>query len=578
MKQTLLILIAIIPAVITGKLIYEYGVNVPYWDEWDTPGYFLIKAHEGSLTIKDLMAQHNESRMFFPKIISIGLAKLSGWNIKYEMFLSFVLACLISMNIYTLSERTLNISFHKRLFLILMTNLLIFSPMQYDNWLRGIQFVTFLPITFITLCLLVIYSETRPITQYLIFAILATISTYSIANGLLCWIIVFPLIIFRTWKNGSHIQCLFLTAITFSMFILNEVVYFYSYQKPPYHPSYLEALLNPVKSILYFFTFIGAPIAKRDQIFSPIFGLILIGIFAIVCVYSFQAFRKGKTIDSFLPWLSIGMYSIFSGLITSTGRVGFGVEQSLVSRYITFSTYLPVALIYLVVGLSEQNKKVFKFRNKTLSKIIHLILAGIVLIALVINFSYGYQGLIRESSRWLYSKACLSLINVISDSKCIEESLHPVPKRVMFVANKLSEAGMLGVKLINNPDFIKDSTIIAQDQPKNCGVFEALVDDNHGHYLATGWAILPKRQKTADAVILSYKDINGKDIAFDIAEVRERRKDIKSILNNKTYKRSGWKKIIPKEKLPSNIKNMNAWAFDVTTYEAFKLHKTQHIN
>ena len=115
---------------------------------------------------------------------------------------------------------------------------------------------------------------------------------------------------------------------------------------------------------------------------SPIFGLFLLGLFATVCVHFIKVFRKDETIDSFLPWLSIGMYSIFSGLLTSAGRTGFGVKQALESRYVTFSTYLSVSLIYLFMVMAERNKKIFKFSSWNLSKKKYLIITGIVVFIL----------------------------------------------------------------------------------------------------------------------------------------------------------------------------------------------------
>ncbi len=111
---------------------------------------------------------------------------------------------------------------------------------------------------------------------------------------------------------------------------------------------------------------------------------------------------------------------------------------------------------------------------------------------------------------------------------------------------------------------------------ENCGVFEALMDDGHGRHIASGWAILPERKESADAVILAYDDINGEEIAFAIAEVGDKRKRIGSALNDPAYKRSGWKKEFQKELLPCNAKNISAWVFDTSTYKAFKLQNSQH--
>jgi hypothetical protein len=78
---------------------------------------------------------------------------------------------------------------------------------------------------------------------------------------------------------------------------------------------------------------------------SQIIGLIILIVFSF-CFYLWASKLNNQLRELCLPWLLIGSYTLISGVITTVGRVGFGIEQSLSSRYITFSVYLIVALIY----------------------------------------------------------------------------------------------------------------------------------------------------------------------------------------------------------------------------------------
>jgi hypothetical protein len=49
-----------------------------------------------------------------------------------------------------------------------------------------------------------------------------------------------------------------------------------------------------------------------------------------------------------IGWIMIGFYSVVSALITSFGRVGWGVEGALSSKYTTFSIYIIIAIIHLL--------------------------------------------------------------------------------------------------------------------------------------------------------------------------------------------------------------------------------------
>ncbi|HKI49840.1 MAG TPA: hypothetical protein VKA69_10970 [Desulfobacteria bacterium] len=566
MKKSLLLLLAVLPAMITGGLIYAYGVNVPFWDQWDCPGVVLLKAHAGNLGFGDLLAQHNESRMPFPKIIFLLLAQLTGWNTRYETLLTFIGACLVSLNVYFLLKRTSTITLNTRLVLFFLVNLLIFTPMQYMNFLWGMELVNFIPIICITTCLAIVYSNLGDTLKFILFSVLATISTYSFANGLLCWIIVFPLLIFRTYKKPFDFRWLVLVVIAASILLMDVSVYFYNYSKPAHHPSFSGALLSPLKTALAFLTFMGAPLGEKEQIPSAIFGVILMCLVSALCVHLFKMFRKGVSLDRLFPWLALGIYSIFNGLMVSVGRMDFGV---LASRYITFSAYLPLALMVIFVMFAESEgtliSRIRKYRRKTFA-----VIGGTLCLILLFNYGIGVKRLARASWKWRYSKACVSFINVMDDRQCIKESVYPIPEVARERANALEDAGFLGVKLIADPSLGRNQSFAENSGPENHGIFESLTDDGHGFLAASGWAVLPGQKRAADAVILAYEDPGGDEIAFAVAEVGERRKSGNATVKW-AYKRSGWKKTFPKGSLPENAGSITAWAFNTDTYEAFRL-------
>src|SRR3954469_19358591 len=73
-------------ALILGVI--RYGVNVPFWDQWELVPVF-EKYHQGTLTLLDLAALHNEHRVLFPRMIDLSLAVLTKWNIRAELLVSF---------------------------------------------------------------------------------------------------------------------------------------------------------------------------------------------------------------------------------------------------------------------------------------------------------------------------------------------------------------------------------------------------------------------------------------------------------------------------------------------------------
>jgi hypothetical protein len=46
----------------------------------------------GTLGFADFFAQHNQHRILFPRLIFFGLGRLTHWNIRAELFVSWFLA------------------------------------------------------------------------------------------------------------------------------------------------------------------------------------------------------------------------------------------------------------------------------------------------------------------------------------------------------------------------------------------------------------------------------------------------------------------------------------------------------
>jgi len=87
-------LATLLPASMIVALIFHYGVDVPYWDEWSLID-LLSKAHTHQLSFADLSAQHNEHRLIFPKLLFLALDQVNHWSPRAEMFLSVSL-CTVS--------------------------------------------------------------------------------------------------------------------------------------------------------------------------------------------------------------------------------------------------------------------------------------------------------------------------------------------------------------------------------------------------------------------------------------------------------------------------------------------------
>lgn len=585
--------LAIAPALLIALLILKNSVNVPFWDDWGV-GVFLSGVFpELKLSLEQLIFQHNESRYAFPRLIFIALAYMNNsiWNLTYQMWVSFALACLISINIFHLIKLTVKGSFTKVIFLTIICNSLIFAPIQYENWLWGIQLIVFMPIVCITTCLVVIYSGINRTFKLFICLILCTISTYSYANGMLSWVIIFPIFVlskswkWRVFKEEKWLYVGWLTAFTANIF-----VYFYNYQKPQQTPGFIYALAHLDQTIKYFLSFLGAPLGwgtvkyVKWQTYSLINNNIIIGallliLFLATCFYFIKHRQEQVIIYRMTGWLTIGSYAVISGFVTSLGRVGFGLGTSLAPRYTTFSVYLPLALISLVAIIYDDAKS----RNYLEKQSLKIAQAGMFILLVgflylhILTSGHAIPNYYQMKLDRLNGKTCLAFINVVNDEECL--------KKKVFDVNNIKEI----VKMVDNKNLL-DTNFIETNKIQNIqsrinvsadrliyGWFDTVRQDKD-LYVAEGWARLLKKKQPADAVLLTYEKGKEEDIIFAISDTRVKRVDVVKATKNPEYSMSGWQKTFPASKLPKGWVKIKAWAFDSETNKAYQLGRTHVVN
>ncbi|HOG97384.1 MAG TPA: hypothetical protein PLV49_00675, partial [Methanothrix soehngenii] len=101
----LALLLIILPIFIGLVCVIKFGVNVPYWDEWDIQTKTLKNYYEDSLSLNDLFSQHNESRPFFPRIVLLVIDLITNYNIVAEMIILFLIYCLSFLIIFLMFRK-----------------------------------------------------------------------------------------------------------------------------------------------------------------------------------------------------------------------------------------------------------------------------------------------------------------------------------------------------------------------------------------------------------------------------------------------------------------------------------------
>jgi hypothetical protein len=539
-----LILIAS-PALALAVLVYLYGVDVPYWDQWYVVG--LAEAfHFHILTFAQLFAQFNEHRHFFPRLLLLGIDAVAHGNVKWDLAALWLLAVVVLMNVYRMAQLTLQGSSVGLLTATLLASLLIFSPIQYENWLWGNQVTLFIPIVCLTTALTVAYSVRNSWVVFWVSAGLAAVASYSFANGLLCWPLLFPAQLqqFKTKpaKLGAASLWIVLAAVT-------VIAFFYHYRFLNSRPQLADLPARSELMIISFLGFLGAPLSFGTGInaerLAHFIGAITALTAALVCLRFINCRRKPGILWRCLPWLTIGAYALATAVSVTLGRATSSPARLLESRYTSFSIYLFVALIFLWLILFAPPDAPPGWKRWRVEGII----AAILLLQFFTSM-YAIGQMKEMRSDRLESKACLAFFNLINDP-CQTERLDWNPMLLKQRVQSLEGLDFFHPPLVRSAD-LRLLTDAADPSSKRYGVFESLANVGSGFYRASG-------SGTADAVVLSYLRADGAPVAFAMADWMK-----VNASNNPT----GWEKWF---ELPPGADRIQAWAYDALSGRAFLL-------
>jgi len=493
----------------------KYAVDFPFFDEWQALGLYLAKWTYGHLTFPELLNQHNESRKFFPRLILLPLARLTGWDTRYEIAISVVLIGLSLLGMARLLQR----SFPKQFIIGTITGLAIFlavcTPLQYDNLLWGLQMIMFVPPACLIGCLVIANAGWADWQKLLGILALTIVATLSFSNGLVLWIVMSLPLLWLVLRS-PHYRSWWMLPTWLVSFAITIVLYFHRYNKPDDSPSLLAGLSMPGNVLKYLLGFLGGPLGSLNLERSQDVGGLLVGLFflGLICtaLYGRQMMRSVKNsqieeihdqnnrsqdnsspqywdwFQPFLPWITFGFYSFTSGSIAAVGRVGLGIEQSMAARYVTVSTYFGVGLTGLISTLiycslhknslfsgdeklstdfCPSTSKTSRSRSPWMRKSywVGIILLGLWLSLQIPSYSAGVGGLKAFNRQLRLGKSCAVLMNVIQDDRCLEMNVFPVLKEARHYVELFSGLNYLHPKTLESQPLESFGTADLEGKP-----------------------------------------------------------------------------------------------------------------
>lgn len=550
----IILAVSVIPAVVGLLYIYKYGVNVPYWDQWDSEVPLLKHFFEGSLHFSELFSQHNESRPFFPRILMLVIALATKLNIISEMFFAYALYCLSCLVLFLMFKKDHQINEASLLMFIPIT-LSFFNLYQMSNMLFGIRISQSMTILFFFLSVYLIDSSKRLDRRFIFSIITSIVSSFSFIAGMTVWPVCFVQILIN--KNDSKKKKLIIWTISSMMVFM---IYMRGYSKPVQHPQLDYFLSHILEAFLFFFTSIGSSVV-RDLILSPILGIMIIFIFLI----TFIMIKYNNDLTKNSKWIALVIFSMVISLEMAVARSGFeDINLAISQRYFLF-TFLNVIGLYFMTfnTFASQVRKSLYFLNLNDKKIIFYTLLFLATLALIIvGISFDFVDGHKEGQEVKESREQIAYYLETYETQTDQNlmMLHPIPEVIRVEAPFLKKYGLSTFAQeidINKLNESRLNTLYAIDLINNFGNIQnnsaiKIVDnDNRGEITITGWAVDESANTPAKAVFVSIDDKLNILTRYGLD-----RADVAKFYKNNNYRYSGFNALFATSTLEKGIHNL----------------------
>jgi hypothetical protein len=227
----------------------------------------------------------------------------------------------------------------------------MFSVAQYQNWLWGWQLQIFLNLFCVVAGVLVLANGAFSWARFATAAACGVGATYSFANGPLFWPIGLLALLAVTTAGRQRKGAISVWLLVAALALAAN---YFDYRKPDEHPPLGLVFKMPADYAIYVFKYLGG-MGDPGIVGQPAVNGTTAGLFGLAGVTAFAwalwhlVRTTTVTFRTLLPYLAMSLYSLGSALGTGVGRLGFGSDQALASRYCTMVTPFWVSLLVFLV-------------------------------------------------------------------------------------------------------------------------------------------------------------------------------------------------------------------------------------
>ncbi len=339
--------LALLPALAAAVYVWRFRLGIPYWDGWElVPD--VQKLYAGTLTLADLWRPHNEHRLFLPRLILLGLARLTRWNDGYEVALNLAAAGATAALLVAQWRRSAAaLGLPSALPLVPLLTLLVFALTQWENWLWGWQFIFYLETLTAVAAVLLLTTWTGSGARLAGAAVCALAASFTLSLGLLAWPVGLGLLLAAGWANGVPARRTAGAGALWVLLGLGVYTLYFSGGHAPAAGGLLAALGQPAAYAHYVLNYLGAAVLTYDVAFvAGALGLAA-GAWALVVLARRSGARRAHA-AALLPWVGLGIWAVSGALLIGASRLPLGTHQAIASRYVTLSYPFWVSVVALL--------------------------------------------------------------------------------------------------------------------------------------------------------------------------------------------------------------------------------------
>lgn len=581
-------LLVILPVVGLFLLIREFGVNMPFLDDWMYVGMY-EKERAGNLTLHDFFMVQMEHRMAFVRGMMMVFYKLFPGNWTIHMYFSWLLLALTYVNVAVLLRKTTGQTFRVWWPLLALAGLVIFCPVQYRIVLWSMMFQVAALGFFLSLLLVTLLSGLPIWLKWIIGIVCASCATQCFASGILLWMLPLPLVWWssravrgRMAKAVFTVAWLVVFGVTMKLYftnLVNEVEPMFAYKQGEEETMRRDVkgmLQNPGRSSAYVFRFLGNHLSRGTS-FSVMDASLFIGVVSVLLYlgalgYMIWQWRREELRERLMPWLLFGGYSVATAGLVAMGRMWASPsgDNAISPRYVIHAVPLTVALIALAWIIAHD--RLGKNREKSGPGLRWVQRGGMVLLTvLLLSWAQGWRLMEMWHSSRLRGAVNARFYNVLYQ---VEDAV-PANRDHARRAEKLGlmKPPMLTDLRLSN---FRAVPLLLSSNTASFRSLEIVPDEKEGHRaMVKGFACLRGRERVADGVFFTRRiPEDGSWHIFHVVQVSGLPFYLMETLNKDTQfvhvpsgnlaqdALAGFSGSFSLSQVPAGVHDIMAWAYD----------------